>query len=292
MNFDDIAGKLLQEAYFSSPNEKITGIKRHIILTQEEYDEPHVDFDYDSLDFDADENLSSEQEYDKYMDEGDAFVQKIQGMSELQGSKLRVKFGLEDMSAQALEKWMDEGAPEGKKGVDLLLNSFLRSSSGVMLTGDEIPVHELQKAAYALAFVTGIKNEKLYDAERQFAEKNWKQLGHESPETLFNDRWLFHFKLDPSTSHPYKGKRDLESIENGWTTKRSGKPLMSGERFRKILEGAQLKTKKDMDVQKPKDQAEMGDPEAAADKLNKWKANQQAARQGKPAPYPELEIKS
>jgi len=291
MKFDDIAGKFLQEAYFSSPNEKMTGIKKHIILTQEEYDEPSVDFDYDSID-DVDEGLSPEQELDKFMDEGDMFVQRVQDLSSLQGTKLRTSFGLQDMSAQALDKWMEAGMPEGKRGVDTLLNAFLSSASGVMLTGDEIPTHELQRAAYALAYVTGIKNEKLYDVEKQFADRNYKRLGWGSPEELLENRWMFHFKIDPSTSHPYKGRADKESIENGWKTKRSGKPLMSGERFRKILEGAQLKTKKDMDVQKPKAQAELGDPEEARDKMEKWRANQSAARSGKPAPYPELEIKS
>ena len=258
MSFDESINKILQEAYFSSPYEKATGIKKQAIT--EIFDDETVDFDYDAIEFDdVDDSLTPEQEHDKFMDEGDAFVQKIQGLSELQGAKLRTQFGLHDITAQALDKWIDAGSPEGKPGVDLLINSFLKATSGVRLAGDETMTYELQKVAYALAFVTGLKNEKLIEAEKAAVAAYVKTSGIKMrPEEIFERRWEYHFDLDPATGHPKKLSREDKAA--GITTKRQGKPLMSGERFRKILEGAQLKTKKNVGVQKPKDQADIVDP--------------------------------
>lgn len=253
MSFDESINKVLQEAYFSSPYEKATGIKRQAIT--EIFDDETVDFDYDAVEFDdADDGLEPEQELEKFMDEGDEFVQKIQSMSELQGSKLRTQFGLHDITAQALDKWIDAGTPEGKPGVDLLINSFLEADSGVRLSGDETMTYELQKVAYALAYVTGLKNEKLIDMEQSISDKVAASNGM-SADVVFEKRWEFHFELDPTTGHPKKLSK--EDKDAGITTKRQGKPLMSGERFRKILEGAQLKTKKNVGVQKPKDEADV-----------------------------------
>lgn len=262
MSFDESINKILQEAYFSSPYEKATGIKRQAIT--EIFDDESVDFDYDAIEFDdVDSRLSPEEEHDKFMDEGDAFVQKIQGLSELQGSKLRTQFGLHDITAQALDKWIEAGAPEGKPGVDLLLNSFLQAETGVRLAGDETMTYELQKVAYALAYVTGLKNEKLIEAEKKAVAEHIKHTESEmSPEEILETRWRFHFDLDHATGHPKKLSKEDKAA--GITTKRQGKPLMSGERFRKILEGAQLKTKKNAGVQKPKDHADIVDPNSDA----------------------------
>lgn len=38
MNFDQSINKLLHEAYFSSPNEKATGMKRHVGIQEDEHD--------------------------------------------------------------------------------------------------------------------------------------------------------------------------------------------------------------------------------------------------------------
>ena len=59
----------------------------------------------------------------------------------------------------------------------------------------------------------------------------------------------------------------------GVTTKRQGKPLMSAERFRNILQQAQLKLKKGMDVQKAEKDQDMGDIEQARKNLAAWKAS-------------------
>lgn len=274
MQFDEDINKILHEAYFNSPYEKATGIKRQAIIAQEDYDEPSEDFDYDSIDDGIDQEsnpeLDAEQEYEKFQDEGDQFVQKIQSMSAMRGTKLRMQFGLHDITAQALESWLDAGAPSGKKGVDLLLDAFLNSKTGVMLQGDETMTYELQKVAYALAYVTGLKNEKLVEHEKEISARVARE-NQIDPEEVFEKRWSFHFDLDNSTGHPKKLSREEKA--SGISTKRSGKPLMSGERFRKILEGAQLKTKKQMDVQKPKQDQDMGDIDRARENLKNWKAD-------------------
>ena len=287
MNFDETVNKILNEAYFSSPYEKATGIKRQVNIQGEEYDEPSAEFNYDEIDFNDDDALSPEQEFEKFQDEGEQFVQRIQGLSALQGEKLRTQFGLHDITAQALEKWMDSGAPEGKRGVDLLIDAFLSATSGVRLTGDATMTYELQKVAYALAYVTGLKNEKLISHEQALCKKIAAQQGMDAEE-VFEKRWAFHFELDPSTGHPAKLSREEKA--SGVKTKRQGKPLMSGERFRKILEGGQLKTKKGMDVQKLNKDQGMGDQEAATDKKSQWMANRDASRKGQPLPFPGLDV--
>lgn len=272
MNFEQSINKILHEAYFSSPYEKATGIKRQVNITKEEYNEPAVEFDYDEVDQDDEAivAMDAEQEYDKFMDEGDEFIQKVRSMSQLRGTKLRKQFGLTDVSVQALEKWIESGSPEGKPGVDLLINAFLDAKTGVMLMGDEVMTHELQRVTYALAFATGLKNEQLIEREMQICNQLAPEVGLE-PTELFERRWSFHFQLDPNTSHPQRLSKEEKA--QGITTKRQGKPLMSGERFRKILEGGQLKAKKAMDVQKPEREQEMGDIDQARANLSRWRKN-------------------
>lgn len=57
MNFDESVDKILKEAYFSSPYEKMTGIKRQVnIQTEENYDDVAADGDFrDDITFDGED---------------------------------------------------------------------------------------------------------------------------------------------------------------------------------------------------------------------------------------------
>ena len=248
MNFNDTVNKILQEAYFSNAHEKQTGIKRQInpTINTEEHD---VDVDLDS--------------------DAAQFMRDMSDASNLRGTKMRVSEGLHQAVVKALDAWLQAGSPSGKRGADVLIDAYLQSDSAVMLSGDETHVHDLMRGIFALAYATGVKNEALANAEAKKAQQIAKQSGRDAEE-VFEARWRFHFDLDPTGIKPAPLSREEKAA--GITTKRQGKPLMSAERFRNILQQAQLKLKKGMDVQKSKSEQDMGDQEQARKNLAAWRA--------------------
>ena len=253
MNFDESVNKILHEAYFSSPNEKMTGIKRHVEpapsqVNEDEMDAPEVDLD----------------------DTASSFMQRVKDSSSLQGTKIRVAEGLHQSVIKAIDAWLEAGSPSGKRGADVLIDSYLESDSGVMLSGDETHVHDLMKGIFAMAYATGVKNESLANSEAEISQRVAQQTGGNA-EDIFEARWQFHFQLDPTGIKPAALTREEKAA--GITTKRQGKPLMSAERFRNILQQAQLKLKKGMDVQKAAKDQDMGDQDQAKKNLDQWKQN-------------------
>lgn len=248
MNFDDTVNKLLHEAHFNSPYEKLTGMKRQIV-PEAEFDEDHT------------EPLS---------DEATRFMKRVSDASNLRGTKLRVGEGLYQAVVRAIDTWLEAGSPQGKRGADVLIDAYLGADSGVMLSGDETHVHDLMRGIFALAYATGVKNEKLANAEAKKAKQVAAETGQDADD-VFEARWRFHFDLDPSGIKPAALSRDEKAA--GVTTKRQGKPLMSAERFRNILQQAQLKLKKAMDVQKAEKEQDMGDQEQARKNLAAWRAS-------------------
>ena len=246
MNFDNTVNKILHEAYFSSPHEKATGIKRHVELPVEEEAE-------DILDSTA-----------------DSFMQNITSSSALQGTKMRVNLGLRESTMVAYEAWLSAGSPAGKQGADIMIDAYLNSDSGVTLAGDEAHVHDLMRDLYGLAYLSGVKNEKLANHEAKQSELVARSTGMD-PEDVFEARWEFHFDLDETGTKPKPLTKEEKAA--GINTKRQGKPLVSGERLRNILQQAQLKLKKGMDVQKSKEQQDMGDQDQARKNLAAWKSS-------------------
>ena len=253
MNFDQTIDKILHEAYFSSPHEKATGVKRHV----EQPSTPIHEDQFDDMDVSLD-------------DQAEQFMARVKDASSLQGTKIRVAEGLHQAVIEAVNTWVESGSPEGKKGADVLIDAYLNAGSGVMLTGDETHVHDLMKGIFAMAYVTGVKNEALANKEAKMSEMIAKNSGKD-PADVFEARWQFHFQLDPTGIKPANLSKEEKAA--GITTKRSGKPLMSAERFRNILQQAQLKIKKGMDVQKAKKDQDMGDQDAAREKLAAWRAS-------------------
>lgn len=85
MTFDDNVNKILKEAYFSSPHEKATGIKRQVNLQEDEYD---VD------------------------------------QSEFRQTKNRKKQAMHLAVLQAANKWYDEGEQTGRKAARQLVDDY------------------------------------------------------------------------------------------------------------------------------------------------------------------------
>jgi hypothetical protein len=245
MNFDETLNKILSEAYFGNSYEKATGMKQQITFTEDD--------DNDNLD-----------------DEAKAFMAKVKDASALQGTKLRVNLGLKEAVMVAYEAWIDAGQPDGKRGADVLIDAYLNAETGVPLAGDEVHVHDLVRGMFGLAYLTGVKNEKLANAEAKMAQKVAATSGR-SPEEVYEARWAFHFDLDETGTRPRPLSREEKAA--GISTKRQGKPIVSGERLRNILQQAQLKLKKGMDVQKAKQDQDMGDQEQARKNLAAWKAS-------------------
>lgn len=246
--FDQNIDKVLREAYFNSPYEKMTGVKRQVAPTAINEDE------------DVDVDLGPEAEQ---------FMSKMKDASSLQGTKMRVAEGLHQAVVKALDTWLQAGSPSGKRGADVLIDAYLSSESPAMLAGDETHVHDLMRGIFALAYVTGVKNEALANSEAEKAKRIAAKTGRDADE-IFESRWRFHFDLDPTGIKPAPLSREEKAA--GIKTKRQGKPLMSAERFRNILQQAQLKLKKGMDVQKAKADQDMGDQEQARKNLAAWKA--------------------
>lgn len=222
-NFDEQLDKHLREQYFGgAPYEQITGRKKHVVFEQEaEIEDIDVELD----------------------PEAEQFMSQMKDASSLRGSKMRIKEGLHQAVIKALNTWLEQGSPSGKKGADVLIDAYLSSESAVMLTGDETHVHDLMRGIFALAYVTGVKNEALANSEAAAAKRIAAQTGKD-PEEVFESRWRFHFELDPSGIKPAPLSREEKAA--GVKTKRQGKPLMSAERFRNILQQAQLKLKSKM----------------------------------------------
>lgn len=247
MNFDEYVNKLLHEAHFNSPFEKASGIKRQIAPAINEEDDMDVELD----------------------PEAEQFMARVKDASSLQGTKLRVSEGLHQAVIKAIDTWLNAGSPSGKRGADVLIDAYLGSESSAMLAGDETHVHDLMRGIFALAYATGVKNEALANSEAAKAKQIAAQTGQD-PDEVFEARWRFHFDLDPTGIKPAPLSRDEKAA--GVTTKRQGKPLMSAERFRNILQQAQLKLKKGMDVQKAAAVQDMGDQDQARKNLAAWKA--------------------
>lgn len=246
MNFDEYVNKLLHEAHFNSSFEKSTGIKKQISPPINEED---MDVDLDP--------------------EAEQFMTRIHDASSLQGTKLRVSEGLHQAVVIAIDAWLEAGSPSGKRGADVLIDAYLNHESAVMLAGDETHVHDLMRGIFALAYVTGVKNEALANSEATKVTQIAAQQNRD-PEEVFEARWRFHFELDPTGIKPAPLSREEKAA--GITTKRQGKPLMSAERIRNILQHSKLKLKKGMDVQKVKSDQDMGDPEQARKNLDAWKS--------------------
>lgn len=246
MNFDETLNNILSEAYFGNSYEKATGIKQQVTFTEDD---------------DSNDNLD---------DASKAFMAKVKSSSALQGTKLRVNLGLKETVMVAYEAWIDAGQPDGKRGADVLIDAYLNASTGVPLAGDEIHVHDLVRGMFGLAYLTGVKNEKLANIEAKMAQNIARQTG-KSPEEVYEARWAFHFDLDDTGTRPRPLSREEKAA--GISTKRQGKPIVSGERLRNILQQAQLKLKKGMDVQKAKQDQDMGDQEQARKNLAAWKAS-------------------
>ena len=245
MKFDETLNNILSEAYFGNSYEKATGMKQQITFTEDD--------DLDNLD-----------------DAAKLFMSKVKDASSLQGTKLRVNLGLKETVMVAYEAWIDAGQPDGKRGADVLIDAYLNASTGVPLAGDEIHVHDLVRGMFGLAYLTGVKNEKLANIEAKMAQRIAKQTG-KSPEEVYEARWAFHFDLDDTGTRPRPLSREEKAA--GISTKRQGKPIVSGERLRNILQQAQLKLKKGMDVQKAKKVQDMGDQDQARKNLAAWKAS-------------------
>ena len=249
MNFDESINNILQEAYFGNPYEKQTGLKQQI--------NPVINTEEQDLDVDLDPEAAG-------------FMKNMTDASSLRGTKMRVSEGLHQAVVKAIDTWLQSGSPSGKRGADVLIDAFLQSDSPVVLSGDETHIHDLMRGIFALAYATGVKNEALANAEAKKSQQIAKQLGRD-PDEVFEARWRFHFELDPTGIKPAPLSREEKAA--GVTTKRQGKPLMSAERFRNILQQAQLKLKKGMDVQKAEKDQDMGDIEQARKNLAAWKAS-------------------
>lgn len=250
MKYDDTINKILQEAYFGNANERVTGIKSQI--------NPTINTEEQDVDVDLDPEAAE-------------FMSAMTDASSLRGTKMRVSEGLHQAVVKAIDTWLQAGSPSGKRGADVLIDAYLQSDSAVMLTGDETHVHDLMRGIFALAYATGVKNEALANAEAKKSQQIAKQLGRDADD-VFETRWRFHFELDPTGIKPAPLSREEKAA--GVTTKRQGKPLMSAERFRNILQQAQLKLKKAMDVQKAEKDQDMGDIDQARKNLAAWKASQ------------------
>lgn len=246
MKFDETLNNILSEAYFGNSYEKATGIKQQITFTEDD---------------DIDDNLE---------DSARAFMAKVKSSSSLQGTKLRVNLGLKESVMVAYEAWIDAGQPDGKRGADVLIDAYLNATSGVPLAGDEAHVHDLVRGMFGLAYLTGVKNEKLANIEAKMAQKIARTTG-KNPEEVYEARWAFHFDLDETGTRPRPLSREEKAA--GISTKRQGKPIVSGERLRNILQQGQLKLKKGMDVQKAAKEQDMGDHEQARKNLAAWKAS-------------------
>lgn len=244
MNFDETLNNILSEAYFGNSYEKATGVKKQITFNEN----------------DDDDNLD---------DQAKMFMAKIKSSSALQGTKLRVNLGLKEAVLVAYDAWVDAGQPDGKRGADVLIDAYLDATSGVMLAGDETHTHDLVRGMFGLAYLTGVKNEKLANAEAKMAAQVAKTTGKDVEE-VYEARWAFHFDLDDTGTRPKPLSREEKAA--GISTKRQGKPIVSGERLRNILQQAQLKLKKGMDVQKSKEVQDMGDQDEARKNLAAWKA--------------------
>lgn len=219
-NFDDQLDEHLREQYFGgAPYEQITGRKKHMVFEQEAGIED-IDVELDP--------------------EAKQFMSQMKDSSSLRGTKMRISEGLHQAVVKALNTWLDTGSPGGKKGADVLIDAYLSSESAVMLAGDETHTHDLMRGIFALAYATGVKNEALANSEAAAAKRIAAQTGKD-PEEVFESRWRFHFELDPSGIKPAPLSREEKAA--GIKTKRQGKPLMSAERFRNILQQAQLKLK-------------------------------------------------
>ncbi len=245
--FDQNIDKVLKEAYFNSPYEKMTGIKRQVApaINEEE-------------DFDVDLGPEAEQ-----------FMSRMKDSSSLQGTKMRVSEGLHQAVIKSIHTWLEAGSPSGKRGADVLIDAYLSSESATMLSGDETHTHDLMRGIFALGYATGVKNEALANVEAEKAQRIAAKTGRDAEE-IFEGRWRFHFELDPTGIKPAPLSREEKAA--GIKTKRQGKPLMSAERFRNILQQAQLKLKKGMDVQKVKSDQDMGDQDQARQNLAAWKS--------------------
>lgn len=244
MKFDETLNNILSEAYFGNSYEKATGMKQQITFTEDD--------DLDNLDDDA-----------------KSFMAKVKDASSLQGTKLRVNLGLKESVMVAYEAWIDAGQPDGKRGADVLIDALLNATTGVPLAGDEVHVHDLVRGMFGLAYLTGVKNEKLANIEAKMAQKIARTSGS-TPEEVYEARWAFHFDLDETGTRPKPLSREEKAA--GISTKRQGKPIVSGERLRNILQQAQLKLKKGMDVQKAEKEQDMGDQEQARKNLAAWRS--------------------
>jgi hypothetical protein len=132
MSFDESIEKILQEAYFSSPYEKATGIKRQV-------------------------NIQENDEFDEISDKSEF------GMTReriLQAQHLAV--------LRALDDWHEDGEPMGKQGADILIDRYLHhlmhEEGGGLQTGDEVKDHT--NALLALGHASGVKGDLLAGSKK------------------------------------------------------------------------------------------------------------------------------
>lgn len=135
MNFDQSIEKVLQEAYFSSPYEKATGIKRQV----------EVQTENDESEFRQTKN------------------RKLQAMH------LAVLRALDDWH----ESGEPMGKAGSDILIDRYLHHLLHEEGAGLIAGDEVTSDDHQRALLALGHATGVKGEELGAQLKYFLKKNF-----------------------------------------------------------------------------------------------------------------------
>lgn len=135
MSFDESIEKILQEAYFSSPYEKATGIKRQV----------NVQTENDESEFRQTKN------------------RKLQAMH------LAVLRAIEDWTDDG-EPMGKEGADIL---IDRYLHHLMHEDGAGLIAGDEVTSDDHQRALLALGHATGVKGEELGSQLKYFQKKNF-----------------------------------------------------------------------------------------------------------------------
>lgn len=135
MNFDQSINKVLQEAYFSSPYEKATGIKRQVALQTE--------------------------------DEESEFRQTKN--RKLQAMHLAVLRAIEDW----YEKGEPMGKAGADILIDRYLHHMMAEKGAGLMAGDEVTPDDHNRALLALGHATGVKGEELGAQLKHFNKHNW-----------------------------------------------------------------------------------------------------------------------
>lgn len=149
MNYDKIIDQVLAEAYFSSPYEKATGIKRHVGTPIKEAEED----------------------------------------SEFRQTKSRKMLAMHAATAQAIEEWEEKGyQPGDTEGKAFLLNrwiALLVDQDSLTMPGDLFTEDDFIRGLHALGHGTGISGEETGAQLKYHHKRKWGPGGEgEAPNSV------------------------------------------------------------------------------------------------------------